>query len=65
MKKAPMTGKRCYEHLGGKLGSTLFLFYLEKGWIEQEEGKETSYRLTETGRAAFAQMGLEFDPADV
>ena len=60
MPNTPITGKKCYDHMGGKLGSVLLLFYLEKGWLEAEEtGKSTVYKLTEAGYAAFAQMGLE------
>ena len=60
MESKPLTGKKCYDHMGGKLGSTLLLFYLEKGWLEAEEaGKSTVYKVTEAGYKAFAQMGLE------
>ena len=60
MANTPITGKKCYDHMGGKLGAVLLQFYLEKGWLEAEEaGKSTMYKITEAGRAAFAEMGLE------
>lgn len=64
MAQAKLTGKKCYDHLGGRLGAVLFLYYIEKEWIELEEGSSTAYRLTEKGRAAFAQMGLDLGPME-
>lgn len=57
-----ITGRKCYDHLGGKLGSTLFDFYLLNGWIEPEEGKGTIYKITEKGLHEFEKMGLHLDP---
>ena len=60
MQTKPLTGKKCYDHMGGKLGSVLLLFYLEQGWLEPEEnGKSTVYKITEEGYDAFAKMGLD------
>ena len=60
-----LAGKRCYDHLGGKLGAALLELYLSNGWLtEREEGKGTAYRLTEKGAAAFAEMGLRVDPEE-
>lgn len=59
-----LTGKRCYDHLGGKLGAALLELYLSNGWIEAEaqEGKKgTVYRLTGKGADAFAELGLQTD----
>ncbi len=53
-------GRKCYDHLGGKLGSALFDFYLQNGWITLEEGKSTVYALTEKGKAEFEKMGVKF-----
>ena len=60
MQNKPLIGKKCYDHMGGKLGAVLLLFYLEQGWLEPvEEGKSTVYKLTDAGYAAFAKMGLD------
>lgn len=61
MRMRPMTGRKCYDHLGGRLGSALLDFYLKQGWIVLDEGKSTVYVITETGRAAFGNMGLVLD----
>lgn len=56
-----MTGRKCYDHLGGKLGAKLLEFYLDQGWIESEEGKSTVYVITEKGYDEFKKMGLLID----
>lgn len=53
------TGKKCYDHLGGKLGAALFDFLVLQKWIELKEGTSTSYILTEIGLENFAKIGLE------
>lgn len=55
----PMSGRKCYDHLGGKLGAALFQFLLENGWICLEEGKSTVYVMTERGEKGFAKLGLK------
>lgn len=50
--------RRCYDHLGGRLGAGLLALYLEKGWLEKEPGASTAYQLTDSGRKAFGSMGL-------
>lgn len=60
MASKELLGKRCYDHLGGKLGAALLKLYLSNGWLlETAEGKGTVYRLTEKGAAAFSEMGLQ------
>lgn len=53
------TGKKCYDHLGGKLGAALFDFLVLQKWIELKEGTSTFYILTEIGLENFAKIGLE------
>lgn len=66
MPQKRLLGKKCYDHLGGKLGTALLELYLSKGWVTgSEEGKGTTYRLTQKGAAAFAQMGLRVDPEEL
>ena len=58
VKDKEIKGRKCYDHLGGKLGSMLFERYIALGWIELEEDKATVYRVTDEGRAQFARLGL-------
>lgn len=55
----PMTGRKCYDHLGGRLGAALFQFLVENGWIHLEEGKTTVYAVTEKGEKGFKALGLK------
>lgn len=64
MKPFQMNGRRCYDHLGGRLGALLLDLYLREGWIEPEAGKTTVYRVTEKGRARFEEMGLRPEELD-
>lgn len=58
-----LTGKRCYDHLGGKLGAALMELYVKNGWIALEEDSGAVYCITEKGAAEFARMGLDVEPA--
>ena len=59
MKTSPMIGKKCYHHLGGKLGEALFDFLVQDGWIAPQENAPNAYAITEKGYERFRQMGLE------
>lgn len=66
MSQKGLFGKKCYDHLGGKLGAALLELYLSNEWMEAEqEGKSTVYRLTGKGAAAFAEMGLRIEPKEL
>ena len=58
MRSYELTGKRCYDHLGGKLGAELFNFLVLQKWIELKEGTTATYVVTEAGYKNFAQIGL-------
>lgn len=58
MRSYELTGKRCYDHLGGKLGAVLFDFLVLQKWIELKEGTTETYVVTEAGYEKFAQIGL-------
>jgi hypothetical protein len=58
MSSKKMTGRKCYDHLGGRLGTELLNFYLSQEWIELDEGKTTVYVITEKGYKEFKKMGL-------
>ena len=64
MKETALVGKKCYNHLGGKLGAALFEFLVQEAWIVQKTEGSTAYEITEKGREGFRQMGLEL-PDDI
>jgi len=60
-----MTGRKCYDHLGGKLGAELFELYLNQEWIALDEGKTTVYVITEKGLDEFNKIGLHIDRENI
>ncbi len=56
-----LTGRRCYDHLGGKLGAVLFDFLIDNEWIRLDEGKSTVYVLTPKGEDELKAIGLKVD----
>lgn len=56
------TGKRCYDHLGGKLGAALLEFLVSQKWIERRAGASTTYAVTKAGYEEFAKLGLKLPP---
>ncbi len=63
MQSYELTGKRCYDHLGGKLGATLFDFLILQKWIELKEGTSATYVVTKAGYENFAKIGLALPKA--
>jgi predicted transcriptional regulator len=51
-------GRKCYDHLGGKLGAILLNNLLENNWIQLEDDKTTVYIVTEKGKNEFKKMGI-------
>lgn len=58
MRSYELTGRKCYDHLGGKLGAALFDFLILQKWIELKEGTSTTYVVTDAGYENFAKIGL-------
>jgi predicted transcriptional regulator len=58
-KSKEIKGRKCYDHLGGKLGTILLNTLLENNWIVLEEDKTTVYIVTEKGKKEFKKMGIE------
>ncbi|WP_152362428.1 ArsR/SmtB family transcription factor [Microlunatus speluncae] len=71
------TGRTCYRHLAGRLGVDLFAGLLRLGWIGGGDGRHDptiagdrlsapghgdQYRLTVTGTAGLAELGVDPDP---
>ncbi|HEX2945869.1 MAG TPA: hypothetical protein VHT96_07920 [Clostridia bacterium] len=51
--------KSCFGHIGGTLGDRLFNRLLELGWFEKDEDKVTVYSLTELGKQALQELGVD------
>lgn len=56
-----LKGRSCYGHLGGTLGDRLFERLVELGWFERDGNKRTVYSLTERGREALLQLGVDIN----
>lgn len=54
-----LTGRKCYDHLGGKLGAMLLEFLIVNEWICLDEGKSTVYVLTSKGEKELDSIGLK------
>ncbi len=54
----PITGRKCYDHLGGKLGAQIFERLIELEWIRLQEGKMTVYEVTEKGNEELKKLGV-------
>lgn len=59
--KPKMKGRKCYDHLGGKLGTRILERLIELDWIKLEEGKSTVYEITEKGYEELAKLGVNLD----
>ena len=56
-----VTGRKCYDHIGGLLGKNIHERLLDLGWIELEEGKSTVYIVTEKGEKGFNELGVNIE----
>jgi predicted transcriptional regulator len=56
-----ITGRKCYDHLGGQLGEKLLESLLKLGWIQLDEGKSTVYVITEKGETGFSELGVDIE----
>lgn len=54
-------GRKCYDHLGGKLGTRIFERLIELEWIKLEDGKSTVYQITEKGYEELSKLGVNLD----
>jgi hypothetical protein len=59
--KTPRTlkARSCYGHLGGTLGGRIFERMMEMGWLERDVDKSTVYSLTEIGKQALLDLGVD------
>lgn len=57
--KGVKPAKRCFGHIGGKLGELLLETFIEKKWIAKESPEKKHFYITEKGQEEFARMGLD------
>lgn len=57
--KSILQAKSCYGHLGGTLGNRIFERLLELNWFERDGEKTTVYSLTERGKQALLELGVD------
>ena len=78
--EALRSARTCYDHLAGRLGVRIFASLIEGGAVEGGDGvhrldgdgadrlsapgRDIAYRLTDTGRALFARLGVDGPPAN-
>ncbi|AZB07353.1 ArsR family transcriptional regulator [Chryseobacterium sp. G0162] len=51
--------KKCYEHIGGKLGQLLLEQFIDKGWITKDNSIDRHYYITEKGEKEFTKLGVD------
>ncbi len=53
--------KKCYGHLGGKLGDLIFDRLLELQWFKLEDEKSTVYGITEKEKEGLKKLGVNIE----
>lgn len=51
--------KKCYEHLGGKLGELLLENFADKNWIAKKNPSDKHFYITELGEKEFSKLGID------
>lgn len=51
--------KKCYSHIGGKLGELLFETFADKKWIAKNEASDKHFYITKLGEKEFAKLGID------
>lgn len=51
--------KKCYEHIGGKLGELLLETFIDKKWIAKKESSDKHFYITELGEKEFSKLGID------
>ena len=51
--------RTCYDHLAGVAGVSLLDEMLAQGWLREEKGHKTLYRLTSDGERALLSLGVD------
>jgi expansin (peptidoglycan-binding protein) len=58
-KKAIKPAKKCYEHLGGKLGELLLENFADKKWIAKKTPDDKHFYITELGEKELIKLGID------
>ncbi len=53
--------KKCYGHLGGKLGDRIFERMLELRWFARDGEMKTVYVVTKKGQKELNRLGINFE----
>lgn len=51
--------KKCYEHLGGKLGELLLENFTDKKWIAKKSASDKHFYITELGEKELTKLGID------
>jgi hypothetical protein len=54
-------GKRCYGHVGGKLGERILVRFVQLNWLEPLQEQQSEYSITEKGRRGLLKLGVNLD----
>ncbi|GAA3748159.1 hypothetical protein GCM10022422_35890 [Flavobacterium ginsengisoli] len=53
--------KKCYEHIGGKLGELLLETFAAKKWIAKNNSTDKHFYITELGEKEFTKLGVDLN----
>lgn len=51
--------KKCYSHIGGKLGELLLETFADKKWIAKNDASDKHFYITELGEKEFTKLGID------
>lgn len=51
--------KKCYSHIGGKLGELLLETFADKKWIAKNDASDKHFCITELGEKEFTKLGID------
>ncbi|MDQ7961267.1 ArsR family transcriptional regulator [Flavobacterium lindanitolerans] len=51
--------KKCYEHIGGKLGMLLLEQFIAKSWLAKEKPDDKNFYITDIGILEFTKLGID------
>lgn len=53
--------KKCYGHIGGKLGELLLETFASKKWISKNNSTDKHFYITELGEKEFTKLGVDLN----
>jgi hypothetical protein len=51
--------KKCYSHIGGKLGMLLMESFIDKGWLSKTNPDDDHFHITNKGKKEFTKLGID------